>query len=254
MLKLISSVPSPYARKVRIALIEKSIAFELATEVPWHSTTTQTPRWNPLEKLPVLLVPNALPSALAGPPSRNASGAAAGDDRSSPDAAGSSDADGTLSVFESRFILEYLETRYPDPPLLPADPDLRLAAKQVEVVADGACDALVLRFFERMRDEEKQSQEWVARQMRKIDGALAWLAARVDSAASRNQTTFLVGGSFTVADVAAGSLCGYLDVRFPEHAWRTRHPQLAQYVDGLLTRKSFRETVPKPQKITEKVV
>ena len=35
MLKLISATPSPYARKVRIALAEKNIAFELITEVPW---------------------------------------------------------------------------------------------------------------------------------------------------------------------------------------------------------------------------
>ncbi len=36
MLKLISATPSPYARKVRIALIEINIPFELITEVPWN--------------------------------------------------------------------------------------------------------------------------------------------------------------------------------------------------------------------------
>ena len=36
--KLISATPSPYARKVRIALAEKGIPFELQTEVPWHGT------------------------------------------------------------------------------------------------------------------------------------------------------------------------------------------------------------------------
>ena len=55
MLKLISATPSPYARKVRITLAEKGIPFELVTEVPWDSTT-QTPRHNPLEKLPVLIL------------------------------------------------------------------------------------------------------------------------------------------------------------------------------------------------------
>lgn len=55
MLRLISATPPPYARKVRIALAEKSIPFELLTEVPWDSTT-QTPRYNPLEKLPVLIL------------------------------------------------------------------------------------------------------------------------------------------------------------------------------------------------------
>ena len=55
MLQLISATPSPYARKVRIALAEKGIAFELLTEVPWNDTTS-TPKFNPLEKLPVLIL------------------------------------------------------------------------------------------------------------------------------------------------------------------------------------------------------
>ena len=37
MLILLSATPSPYARKNRIALIEKGIPFELQTEIPWHS-------------------------------------------------------------------------------------------------------------------------------------------------------------------------------------------------------------------------
>jgi hypothetical protein len=59
MYKLISATPSPYARKVRIQLAEKGIPFELITEVPWNADT-QTPRYNPLEKLPVYFVPMAL--------------------------------------------------------------------------------------------------------------------------------------------------------------------------------------------------
>jgi glutathione S-transferase len=47
MYQLISATPSPYARKVRIALMEKDIPFELLTEVPWDSTTS-TPKYNPL--------------------------------------------------------------------------------------------------------------------------------------------------------------------------------------------------------------
>jgi len=43
MFKLISATPSPYARKVRIALQEKGLPFELVTEVPRDSTTS-TPK------------------------------------------------------------------------------------------------------------------------------------------------------------------------------------------------------------------
>ena len=40
-----------YARKVRIALQEKGLPFELVTEVPWDSTTS-TPKYNPWRSFP----------------------------------------------------------------------------------------------------------------------------------------------------------------------------------------------------------
>lgn len=124
--QLISATPSPYARKVRIALQEKGLDFELKTEVPWDHTT-ETPQYNPLEKLPVLVFN-----------------------------------DGRPAIYESHYILEYLETKFPEPSLLPSlkDADDRLLAKQIEVVADGICDALVLAFFEGLREEDKQSKPW----------------------------------------------------------------------------------------------
>lgn len=54
-LKLISATPSAYARMNRIAMIEKGIPFELQNEIPWHSDT-KTPQYNPLEKLPILIL------------------------------------------------------------------------------------------------------------------------------------------------------------------------------------------------------
>lgn len=127
--ELISATPSPYARKVRIALQEKDLPFDLKTEVPWDNTT-QTPQYNPLEKLPVLIFN-----------------------------------DGRPPVYESHFILEWLETKYPEPSLLPSsnDVDDRLLVKQIEVVVDGICDALVLSFFENQRDEDKRSKPWTDR-------------------------------------------------------------------------------------------
>ncbi|MGT2480001.1 glutathione S-transferase N-terminal domain-containing protein [Methylobacterium oryzae CBMB20] len=116
--RLISATPSPYARKVRIALAEKGLPFELVTEVPWDSSTT-VPRHNPLEKLPVLLLPDG------------------------------------GSVYESSYILQWLELKHPEPPLLPPDPDGILAARRFEVLCDGICDAVVLTFFERQRDESR---------------------------------------------------------------------------------------------------
>lgn len=127
MWTLISATPSPYARKVRVALAEKEIPFNLQTEVPWDSTT-QTPQYNPLEKLPVLILD-----------------------------------DGKTAIYESHFILEWLEAKHPETSMLPGDLDDRLFAKQVEVLCDGVCDALVLAFWERHREVGKQSAPWMAR-------------------------------------------------------------------------------------------
>lgn len=123
---LISATPSPYARKIRIALQHKNIPFKLQTEVPWDSTTA-TPQYNPLEKLPVLIL----------------------DDGS--------------AVYESHYILDWLETKFPEKPILPRGVEEKLFAKKVEVVCDGMCDALVIAFFENMREKTKQSEPWKAR-------------------------------------------------------------------------------------------
>lgn len=51
---LISAKSSPYTRKNRIVMIGKGIPFELQSEILWHSDT-ETPKYNPLEKLPILI-------------------------------------------------------------------------------------------------------------------------------------------------------------------------------------------------------
>ncbi|KAK5007095.1 hypothetical protein LTR28_005693 [Elasticomyces elasticus] len=216
MLTLISATPSPYARKVRIALAEKGIPFTLQTEVPWDSTT-QTPQYNPLEKLPVLILE-----------------------------------DGKTAVYESHYILEWIEAKYPDrtPKLLPPTErvDDRLFAKQVEVVADGICDALVLALFEKRR--EHISDPWLARQMRKVDGGLRQLAQWVGDEGK----DFLVGDDLGLADIAIGAVCGYLAVRWPDHTWRKQYPNLEKYWANLEKRESFKKTVPSPQNMVDKIV
>lgn len=208
-MKLVSATPSPFARKVRIALAEKNIPFDLVTEVPWNADTC-LPAHNPLEKLPVLIL------------------------------------DDGEALYDSRFILEWLERRHPLPPLLPLDDDGILAAKRIEVIADGICDAVVLILFERTR--EHPSAPWLARQRRKIDGGVAALAAAIGTAAHA------VGGRFGLADIAAGSALGYLDVRLGEKPWRDEHPTLTPYAAALFARPSFAGTRPTPQAIRDRVV
>ena len=76
--------------------------------------------------------------------------------------------DGT-TVYDSSYILEYLEIKHPDPPLFPSDADQRLAARRLEVLADGICDAVVLAFFETLRPEAHRSAAWHAESKFTVD-------------------------------------------------------------------------------------
>jgi len=209
--KVVSATPSPFARKVRIALFEKGLQFELITEVPWHSATI-TPKFNPLEKLPILIL----------------------DDGS--------------SVYESSFIIQYLELRHPEPPLIPHDIDQNIAARRLEVLCDGVCDAIVLILLERMRSASSQSAEWIDRQRRKIDGGVRALAELVGNA------TYSVGDRFSLGDIAVGTALGYASLRFAEFDWKDAYPSLARFSERIEDRASFKETVPVIQNISEKVV
>ncbi len=212
MMKLLSATPSPYARKVRIALAEKALPFELITEVPWNHDTA-TPKYNPLEKLPVLIL------------------------------------DDGQTVYESHFILEWLEVKHPEPALVPRDPDLLLAARRLEVLGDGVCDAFVLLFFERMRPQPAQSQPWMDRQLRKVVGGLREIARLVPVDAE-----YCVGERFGLGDIAVGTALDYMSVRFPELDWQASYPHLVRLRDRLSERPSFRGSIPAPQSIEKQVV
>jgi glutathione S-transferase len=205
-MKLLSATPSPFARKVRIALHEKAIEFELVTEVPWNPDAC-APQYNPLGKIPVLIL----------------------DDGS--------------TVYESRLILEYLEWTHPRIALLPADPVQMLAAKQLEVIADGVCDAVVLSFIEMQRPSEQRSAPWLERQRMKIERGVAEVARRIDAG-----QPYAVGGQFGQGDIAVGCMLGYLDLRYPQLRWR-QHAHLDALFARLSERDSFRRTVPAAQTI-----
>lgn len=55
MMKLIASLTSPFVRKVRIVLAEKHIPYQLVVDIPWDAQT-HVPEFNPLGKVPVLVV------------------------------------------------------------------------------------------------------------------------------------------------------------------------------------------------------
>jgi len=205
-MQLIIASPSPFARKVRIALHEKGLPFEEVMDVPWNPDTV-TPAHNPLGKIPVLLL------------------------------------DDGRAIYDSRVIVEYLETLEAPPALIPADPAARVAVRQIEALADGICDAVVLTVLEENRKPGLQSGDWLARQRRKIELGTAELARLL------GERQHFVGEALSLADIAAGAALAYLDLRLPAYLWRPDYPTLVAFSARMEARESFACSKPHAQKI-----
>jgi glutathione S-transferase len=205
-MKLIIATPSPFARKVRVAMLEKRMRFDEIVDVPWNPETT-APAHNPLGKVPVLILDDGLP------------------------------------IYDSRVIIEYLETLGREPALVPADPAGRVGVRQVEALADGICDAVVLTVLEQNRRPGHQSGDWVLRQRRKIERGTKELARLLGDG------EYFLGETLTLADIAAGATLGYLRLRAPDFDWRELYPNLEAFSYRMEERESFAKTKPTPQKI-----
>lgn len=202
-MKLIGSLTSPFVRKVRIVAMEKHIDLEFAVDVPWVPDT-KVPDANPLGKVPVLVM----------------------DDGS--------------TLFDSRVIVEYLDTVTPVSRLIPEGNRQRIAVKRWEALADGIVDAAAMIFLERTkRAPEHQSQEWIVRQEQKVFRGLEEMSEEL------GEKKFCTGEAMNLSDIAVGCALGYLDFRFPEINWREAHPNLARLADKLFAMEPFQTTVPK---------
>ncbi len=130
-MKLLYTVNSPYARKVRIVAAEKHIDVQLQ-EVVLSSPDCPVKNYNPLGKVPVLV--------LAG-----------GD-----------------ALYDSRVIAEYLDNRTPLAHLIPKDNSTKSAVRRWEALADGVCDAAVAVMLEQRKPDTMQDATFISKQMDKV--------------------------------------------------------------------------------------
>ena len=201
-MKLIGSLASPFVRKVRVVMAEKKLDYTYELENVWMADT-RIQESNPLGKVPSLVME-----------------------------------DGS-ALFDSRVIVEYLDTLTPVCKLLPPNGRDRADVKCWEALADGVLDAAVLVRLElTQRPAEQQSVAWIARQESKVQAGLALMAANL------GEKPFCAGTHYSLADVAVGCALGWIEFRFPDNAWRTEHPNLARLFDKLSERASFKDTLP----------
>lgn len=201
-MKLIGAHASPFARKTRIVMAEKKIDYEFVIENPWE-TGSRVPEYNPLGKIPVLVMEDG------------------------------------GAVFDSRVIVEYIDTVNPVNKLIPASGRARVEVRCWEALGDGICDAAIGARLESNRPKNQQSADWIKRNMGKVDLGLA-AAAR-----GLGDKPWCSGNAFSLADIATGVALGYLDFRFPQIEWRKQYPNLAKLAEKLFARPSFVETAPK---------
>ena len=203
-MKLLGSHGSPFVRKVRVVMAEKKLDYAFVTEDVW-AADTKISECNPLGKVPCLVM------------------------------------EGAEALFDSRVIVEYLDTLSPVGKLIPAMGRERAEIKTWEALADGLMDAAILARLEANwtgRTPAQRSQAWIDRQMLKIHAAVKAMSTGL------GDKPFCTGIHLTLADVAVGCALGYLDFRFPQIDWRSDHPNLQRLLEKLAQRPSFADTQP----------
>ena len=203
-MKLIGAITSPYVRKVRVVMAEKKLDYSFVTENVWAADTT-IHESNPLGKVPCLIM------------------------------------EGGEALFDSRVIVEYLDTLSPVGKLIPSLGRERAEVKTWEALADGLLDAAILARLEATwdgRTKVQRSQAWIDRQMEKITASLKAMSKGL------GDKPFCSGIHLSLADIAVGCALGYLDFRFPQVDWRADHANLAKLQEKLMLRASFLDSQP----------
>jgi len=152
MMILRSAPPSPFGRKVQIAL--SLLGFD---DVAIEATDTMDAAsplraQNPLGKIPVLITEDGTP------------------------------------YYDSRVILEYLDDRAGGGKIIPSAAAQRFPALCLQALCDGILDASILTVYEgRWRAPEKHEAKWLEHQAGKVERALALLEAAPPAVAAAGE-------------------------------------------------------------------
>lgn len=173
VITLIDIPVSPYAQKVKLALLEKGLAFE-TTVVDLTLPSQELHALNPRGEVPALR-------------------------------------DGDVVVCDSSVILAYLEDAYPEPALLPATAEERARVRELEKLCDGAYEPVVwgvaeLTWFQRASGELKESL--LERAAEQVGSLNARLEAQLQTRAWLNGESFGFGDIVAYPSVSAAATQG----------------------------------------------
>ena len=208
---------SPFVRKIRVILMEKGVPYELDQVNPFAPPPAFL-EISPLKRIPVLRdtdlpEPNTLP--------------------------------------DSSIIADYIEHKFPNPPLYPRDAFQRANALWFEEYADTVLAQAVGPgvFFERVVKKMLRSQcdeaHVAATLKEKLPKIFEYLEREVGS------KTYLIGNTFSLADIAVAT--HFVNFNHAGEAVDTkRWPQLARYISGIHARPSFTAMIDEERPIAER--
>ncbi len=201
-MRLHYSPASPYVRKVLVTAYEAGLEAHIETvpaSVSPVAVDTTVVASNPLGKIPCLVT------------------------------------DEGETLYDSRVIAAYLDSRHSGHKLFPHEGPARWIALRREALADGICDASILCRYETvLRPQDRQWQDWLDGQRQKIERALDRLEAEVES--------FPVLPD--IGQIAVAVALAYRDFRFADEDWRKHRPKLAAWYATFAQRPSMQATVP----------
>jgi glutathione S-transferase len=202
-MKLLAALISPYTRKVRVVLAEKKIECEMQI-VDVMPADNPVNAHNPLGKIPTLILD-----------------------------------DGT-ALYDSRVIVEFLDSVSPISRLIPESTRDRVAVRRWEALADGVLDAGLLVRYESLRDKKEQSKGWTEKQLARMKRGMEQISKEL------GERAYCHADRYSLADIALACCMGWLDFRKPGGVdWRKDYPAVARHYDKMMERPVFADTIPK---------
>jgi len=203
-MRLLYTTGSPFARLVRIALLETgldaSVTQQELTRARLYSAESDVLALNPVGRVPTLELD-----------------------------------DGTI-LTESKLILDYIDALNPGPKLLPRDGSdgWRTLAEMGQAL--GLLEGVVTWLRALVPPEPQRALESIARESTRVNRAADALESVVAQGA--------YAGRINAAQIVLGTALGLVEPRLPVWKWREARPRLSGWYDAIAARPSFRTTEP----------
>ncbi|MGF1541623.1 MAG: glutathione S-transferase family protein [Pleurocapsa sp.] len=191
---------SPFARRVWITLLEKQLNFEpiIVNLERGEQLKPKFLQLNPFRRIPLVV-------------------------------------DGKFQIIESLAIMDYLEVKYPENPLLPGNPELLAKVKMAQSITNHELGSPVISLIFNDTDSIK-----IAKAKRKLNRICKFLSELLDEAA------YFGGDRLSLGDIVAGNgliLINKLGFNFENF------PKIDRYCQRLMKREAWQTTQPSSQQI-----